>query len=168
MIAKKRTTVFIVVMLIALSIATIYHFTNIYLIDVERVPGKSQKGKVVLTSRGCCFFAKDVTVYLIDENGNKIVLIAEESVYELDIFECENIPKIESPVKIGIDFMSVYSDTKFVSLIVWEFFDTDEMLKKGLLLRFGDGDLRVRHGNSEKFFIDGVFGVNGSEWYQEK
>ena len=133
------------------------------------VPEKSEKGKVILASRGCCYWAEDVTVYMLDENGNNTTLISAETVYEYDIFECTTIPKNNAPIKVGIDFLSFYPDAKPVSLIVGYFSSTDEMLKNGLLLRFGDGDLMVYNGNNKAFFRDGVFHKGDSdEWYQDE
>lgn len=133
------------------------------------VPEKSEHDKVILTSRGCCFWATDATVSLLDENGSRTELISEETVYEYDIFECDNIPDINAPVRVAIDFTSHYSIEEDVSLTVGEFTSTDELLKNGLLLYFGDGTLIVRNGNKEKLFCAGGFGDGESEspWYQE-
>lgn len=125
------------------------------------VPEKSVSNKVVLTSRGCCFWATNATISLQNESENKTILLSEEAVYEYDIFECTNIPKI-------IEFTSHYSIEEEVSLVVLEFSNTDELLQKGLLFYFGDGDLIVRHGNEEKRFRAGCFGGDDNEpWYQE-
>jgi hypothetical protein len=53
-------------------------------------------------------------------------------------------------------------------LIAGEFATTGELLKKGLLLCFGDGDLTVRNGNNEKYFATGGFGAGGNDapWFQ--
>lgn len=166
---KKKIKVLVFVLIILSALAVCYVF---WLGEDEwqlpKVPEKSSKGKIILASEGCCYWAEDVTVYILTEDGNKTVLISEKTVYEYDIFECKNIPKIETPIMIGIDFISYYPDPKPVSLIIGEFLSTAEMLEKGLLLCFGDGDLRVHNGNNEKFFRDGVFhGFGDGEWYQE-
>ena len=51
------------------------------------IPENSSQNKIVLTSRGCCFWTTDTTVSLLDERGNRDTLIAAEMVYEYDIFE---------------------------------------------------------------------------------
>ena len=132
------------------------------------VPEKSSPGKIVLASRGCCFRASDTTVSLLDENGNRNILIVAENVYEYDIFECKNIPDITTPIQVSIDFTSDYLIQEDVSLLVGEFANTDELLEKGLLLYFGDGTLSVRNGNDEKKFAAGCFGDEGDEapWCQ--
>ena len=134
------------------------------------VPEKSSQGKVTLTSRGCCFWATNVTVSLLDKNEAKTVLISEETVYEYDIFDCDAIPDIQTPIRVMIDFTSHYSIEEDVSLIVGEFPNTDELLKDGLLLYFSDGGLIVRNGNKETSFWAGVFGNGGEEspWFQEQ
>ena len=132
------------------------------------IPENSSQNKIVLTSRGCCFWTTDTTVSLLDERGNRDTLIAAEMVYEYDIFECENIPNITTPIRVVIDFTSHYGIEEDVSLIVGEFANTNELSEKGLLLCFGDGTLLVRSGNHEKAFAAGSFGEEGDEapWYQ--
>lgn len=128
-----------------------------------KVPTESTTGKVILASRGCCFWAEDVTVSLLDEYGNKTVIIYEDSVYEYDIFECDNLPYIDTPIQVIMDFKSFYDIEETISFSVGKFLNTDEILKNGLLLRFGDGDLIVRAGNIKKLFSS--IGVDG-KWEQ--
>jgi len=167
---KKRL---IVAGYIILSIALVY--TGCYRLIIwlnepmyPDIPEISSQGKVTLTSDGCCFWTSDTTVFLLDSDGNKSVLIEAESVYFHEIFESENIPDYTTPVQIGIDFTSHYAIEENVSLMVGEFTNTSELQKKGLLLYFGDGNLIVRNGNIEKKFAAGVFGDGGNEepWFQ--
>ena len=132
-----------------------------------KIPTKSSAGSVVLTSRGCCFWAEEVTVYILDDSGSKATLISAEAVYEFGVYRCRKIPSIDTPITVGIDFVSHYSDVKHVSLVVGEFQNTDEMLRNGLLLTFGDGDLTVISGEARQLYRDGVFGKDGDEWYRE-
>jgi len=171
---KKVIAVFIAVAAVAAIIAAGYAVFAypgwIYANEpVTPIPLVSAPGKLRLTSDGCCFTATDATVYILDENDSKTVLIEEERVSYRDTYECADIPKIKGKIRIGIDFISDYSETKDVSLIVGEFSSTDTLSVTGLLLSFGDGDLTVRSGLGKKFFRDGVFGQNGeSAWYQER
>lgn len=130
------------------------------------IPTESLSGKIILTSRGCCFWAEDVTVSILDEYGNNTVIISADAVYEYDIFEYDNIPDIHIPVQAIIDFKSFYALEEIVTLSVGEFTNTDELLKDGLLLCFGDGDLSVCYGNKKKFFQAAVFGGDEkSAWF---
>jgi len=167
----KKSVIIIISTILAVILACFGFLAMIVWLDVDtppKIPQNSEKGKVILTSRGCCFWAEDVTVYVLDEHGNKTVLISEKKVYEYDVFENKRIPKIDTPIKIGIDFIAQYSDTKSVSLILGEFLSTDEMLENGLLLKFDDATLRVRNGENEKFFSDGGFGGVGDGWYKRE
>lgn len=44
------------------------------------VPQESSPGKLILTSRGCCFWATDAVVSFIDASGKETVLISEKTV----------------------------------------------------------------------------------------
>jgi len=131
------------------------------------IPTESSPGKIILTSRGCCFWAEDVTVSFLDGYGNKAVIISEDTVYEFDIFECDDIPNFGTPIRVIMDFKSYYVVDETVSLSVGEFANTDEILKEGLLLRFGDGDLSVCNGNTKKLFQAAVFGAEDEQsgWF---
>lgn len=131
------------------------------------IPTESSPGKIILTSRGCCFWAEDVTVSLLDGNGNKTVIISENTVYEFDIFECDDIPDVGTPIQVIMDFKSFYAIDETVSFSVGEFASTDEILKEGLLLRFGDGDLSVCYGKKKKLFQAAVFGTGDEQsgWF---
>ena len=82
---KKKITPFIMVLIVFSAILlvslTAYCLSKILAANIEGyiegVPEKSSKGKVILTSRGCCYWAEDVTVYILDENDNKIVIIED-------------------------------------------------------------------------------------------
>lgn len=170
MIMKKRAKIIFLLLFIIVSYGGYRLFINWLEEPVYPVvPNNSSKNKVILTSRGCCFYVTDATVLLIDESGSETVLISEDTVYEYDIYECNNIPEIDSPIQVIINFSSHYNIDDDVSLLVGEFSNTSELQKNGLLLRFGDGDLTVRNGNNEKFFRAGVFGDKGdkSPWYQD-
>ena len=134
-----------------------------------KVPKESEQGKVVLTSLGCCFWATDAVVSLVDASGNKTDLISEKTVYEFDVFESDSIPQINAPIQIVIEFTSHYSIEENVSLTVGEFANTDELWESGLLLCFGDGTLNVRNGNKEIRFAGWSFsGEEVSTWYELK
>lgn len=170
MIARTKKSLAHIVLIVLFSFAclgALIHWINKPPHPV--IPEKSAPNKVILTSRGCCFWAENVIVYILDKNGNKVILIEEEKIYEYDIYKCEDIPGIEVPVQIGIDFTAYYPDAKEISLTVGTFSSTKEMLMRGLLLCFGDGDLIVRNGDDEKYFRAGVFrGDDNGPWYQER
>lgn len=118
---------------------------------------QSTPDKLILESGGCCFTAYNVEVFLLDESGNKTVLIFAEEVANHDVYECIKVPDIAAPVQVVIDFTSDWgpkeNDYKEdVSLTAGEFDNTGEFLKEGLLLLFHDGQLCVRNGNNEKLF----------------
>jgi len=166
---KKRVIVGVAILLIAiLTVGCHSFFTWVNEPMYPKIPEKSSPNKIVLTSQGCCFWTTDTTVSLLDGSGNTHILIAAETVYEYDIFECKNIPNITTPIRVVVDFTSHYAIEEDVSLIVGEFTGTNELLEKGLLLYFGDGTLLVRNGNDEKNFAAGCFGNEGDEapWYQ--
>lgn len=167
----KKTRTGISIILIILFSLVCFKTLNNWLNEgtVPSIPQRSTKNKVVLASEGCCFWAENVIVYLLDNDGNKTMLIEEDRVNEYDIYECNDVMKIEAPVQIGMDFVGYYPDAEAASLIVGEFPNTSELLKHGLLLCFGDGDLTVRNGNDEKRFRDGSFGGDDDgPWYQER
>ena len=174
MVLRKRIIIGVFIgILLFIIVYCIIGFLFINWLDIEPlnpiVPKNSSPGKIILASRGCCFWATDVTVSLLDGNGNNTILISEETVYEYDIFECENIPAINAPIQVIIKFTSHYAIEEEVFLTVGEFSNTKELLEKGLLLCFGDGGLTVRNGNNEKNFYAGTFGSGGDEspWYQK-
>lgn len=132
-----------------------------------QVPSTSSPGKIVLASKGCCFLVTDATVSLADEYGNETVVISQDTVCEFDIFESTDIPDISTPVRVTIDFTGHYDIEEDVSILVGEFSSTDEILKNGLLLRFGDGSLEVYTCNEKKVFKSAVFGSGDAGWFQE-
>lgn len=131
------------------------------------IPRSSSPDKVILTSEGCCFWVSDVKVSIFDEDDNEHVIIAEDLVYEYDIFECSDIPKTESPIRVVIEFVGHTTTEEAASLVVWQFSNTDELLKNGLLLCFGDATLHARSGKISKNFA-ADYSVDGEDipWYQ--
>jgi len=131
------------------------------------LPEQSVRDKIILTSQGYCFWAEDMTIVLVDTSGNEYSMISTDIVYEYDIFECTNIPNIETLIQVIMNFRSHYAIEEDVSLLVAEYSNTDELLKNGLLLSFGDGDLMVRSGENDTYFYAGVFGDDGQEssWF---
>ncbi|MDR1002214.1 MAG: hypothetical protein LBL82_02950 [Oscillospiraceae bacterium] len=132
-------------------------------------PNKSLPGRAILGSAGCCFRAKNAVVYMLDENGGITPLFTEKLIDNHDTYECNNIPEIDAPIQIIIDFTEQYADTKRVSFKVAEFSSTDEMIREGLLLCFGDGDLAVFVGESKSLFKAGTHrGDKEGSWYKEE
>lgn len=131
------------------------------------IPTKSSPEKIILSSRGCCFWATDVTVSLLDGYGNKTIIISEDDVYEYDIFECSDIPDIDTPIQVIMNFKSHYAVEETVTLSVGEFSNTKQIMKSGLLLCFGDGDLIVHAGADKKLFQAGVFGRTDGGWFEK-
>ena len=152
----------VVVGCIALFIIVIYVSCSLFIAWLDEplfpdIPERSSRDKVIVTSNGCCFWATDLTVSLLDTEENRTVIISVERLFFRNTYESQYIPDIDIPIKVVIDFTSHYGIIEDVSLMAGEFANTNDLLKEGLLFYFGDGDLIIRNGNSEKFFRAGAF-----------
>ena len=130
-------------------------------------PEESLPNRIIIGSAGCCFRARDIVLYMIDENGNTTSLLSEELIQNHDTYECISIPEINTPVEVFIDFTEEYADVKRISLKVANYSNTDEMLRTGLLLCFEDGTLTVLSGKEKTIYKAGIFfGDEKGYWYQ--
>lgn len=131
-------------------------------------PEESIPNRIILGSAGCCFRARNIELYALDENGKAALLLSEELISNHDTYECISIPKIDTPIEVFLDFTEEYADVKRISLMVAKYSSTDEMLRDGLLLCFEDGSLTVFSGNKKTLYKAGVFsGDKYGFWYQE-
>ena len=169
---KKRTVIIICILLFIILLFVGCHGFITWLDDSPpEIPRNSSSNKIILASEGCCFLATDVTVAFLEECGNKTIVIFKEEVWWLDIFEYRrrDIPEIDAPINVLIDFTSHYGNVERVSLIVGDFSCSNDLLRRGLLLLFLDGELLICDGNNRTLFRHGAFNRDsyGDYWFQE-
>ena len=105
-----------------------------------KLPIKSTRNTLTLTSNGCCFWVENVEVLLKDDHGKEIVISNNNSIYEFDIFKYE-IPDIQSSsVDLVVKFRSFYSSECDFSSSVMKYEDVDKLRETGVLLYFQERD----------------------------
>jgi len=158
--------IFIILLITTIFTTTIILFLAFYEPLAQKIPTNPYIGKITLTSDGCCFWAADVNVSLIVDDDYEIILINQPAVYQGDIFKSEKIPVFNESIKIKINFTSHYDIEEHVILIVHEYENTDFIMKNGILLTFGDGNLEFTDKFNKKLFCAAIFGdKNTDTWF---
>ena len=140
-----------------IGIAVLYFcfVTYVNIVDpplYDEYPKKSAKNEFMLLNDGCCFVLEDFSISLSDENGTEYLLFSHASpTYGKRLIA--NFPQdIFGSVQVIVSFYYEYVTSGYVEFPIMDFESLDTLKKNGLLLIFGDGDLKVQSGRQEAFF----------------
>lgn len=128
---------------------------------VPNLPASSKAGQLIVTSDGCCFYIKDITVSIVtDTKTEKIVSIGE--LYEHDIYSNNITNELSGNIDVEIKFSFYYGDEGTVTIPVMEFENIEALKKQGLLLAFEERDGMYLVVKSKKDKI--TFKMNDGKW----
>jgi hypothetical protein len=118
----------------------------------DKYPKKSIKNEFMLFNDGCCFVLKDFSVLLSDETGKEYPLFSHTSPPYGKRLITDLPHDITGSVQAVVSFYYEYITTGYVKFEIMDFENLNELKKNGLLLIFGDGDLKVQSGNKASRF----------------
>jgi len=132
------------------AFAAFIHYIDEPMYDEE--PTKSKRNEFIFYNGGCCFILNDVSVWLSDEIGNNYPLYDHTSP-PLWKKQTANFPQNASgSVQVNISFQYGYVTEGHTEFVAMDFENLKSLKENGLLIKFGDGDLRVRSGRQEAFY----------------
>ncbi|MDR1615839.1 MAG: hypothetical protein LBR98_02355 [Syntrophomonadaceae bacterium] len=118
----------------------------------DEYPEKSIENKTVLFNNGCCFYLADFSMWLTNEDGEKRLLLNNDSPPYGKRLSSELPQNISGHLTVYVSFAYDYISAGRVEFPVMDFDSIKALNQDGLLLIFGDGDLSVKAGFTEHYF----------------
>jgi len=120
-----------------------------------KLPTKSSANTLTITSNGCCFWAEDVVVSILKDNGQKTEIATHETVHMYNIFKHSFPETLTSDLSLHIEFRCIYGDVVDFSMSVMDFDSTNDLLQSGVLIYFQEHDdmyLNIISGGNRKSY----------------
>ena len=118
----------------------------------DKRSASSAKNKVTLYNDGCCFVLRDFELWISGESGERHPVFQHGQPPYGKRLDADLPQDVAGPVQAVASFYYEYVTYGYVELPVMAFDSLDALQKQGLLLVFGDGDLKVLSGRQEAFF----------------
>ena len=129
-----------------------------------KLPTKSVKNELIMTSNGCCLWIEAVNVYIKNSNGELFLIAHEDKVYQDNIFRHE-LPELSGgPFELVVEFKAFYSSNEEFSFSVMEFASAEAIKETGILLYFQEHDDMYFHVISKDYHVSYKMGNKENLW----